>query len=68
MNTSSWTITRRITAGLGALLLMLVLISGLALLRIATLRESIGGLAENSLPSVVLLGDVVEQVQRQGAG
>ena len=33
MNTSSWTITRRITAGLGALLLMLVLISGLALLR-----------------------------------
>jgi methyl-accepting chemotaxis protein len=65
MNTSSWTITRRITAGLGALLLMLVLISGLALLRIATLRESIGGLAENSLPSVVLLGDVVAQVQRQ---
>ncbi len=65
MNTSGWTITRRITAGLGALLLMLVLISGLALVRIASLRSSVGGLADEALPSVVVLGEVTAQVQRQ---
>lgn len=65
MNTSGWTITRRITLGLGALLAMLVLISALALLRMASLRGNVGGLAENSLPSVVLLGEVSVRVQRQ---
>ena len=65
MNTAGWTITRRITAGLGALLLMLVLISGLALARIGSLRESVGGLADDALPSVVLLGEVAAKVQRQ---
>ena len=65
MNTRGWTITRRITVGLGALLAMLVLISALALLRIAALRGNVGGLAENSLPSVVLLGEVSARVQRQ---
>ena len=62
MNTSGWTITRRITMGLGALLAMLVLISALALLRMASLRGNVGGLAENSLPSVVLLGEVSVRV------
>ena len=65
MSTAGWTITRRITAGLGALLLMLVLISGLALARIGSLRESVGGLADDALPSVVLLGEVAAKVQRQ---
>ena len=59
MNSTTWTITRRITAGLGVLLLMLVLISALALVRIASLRSSVGGLADEALPSVVLLGEVV---------
>jgi methyl-accepting chemotaxis protein len=65
MNSTTWTITRRITAGLGVLLLMLVLISALALVRIASLRSSVGGLADEALPSVVLLGEVAAQVQRQ---
>ena len=65
MNTAGWTITRRITAGLGVLLLMLVLISGLALVRIATLRASVGSLADQALPGVVLLGQVAEHAQRQ---
>ena len=65
MNSTTWTITRRITAGLGVLLLMLVLISALALVRIASLRSSVGGLAGEALPSVVLLGEVAAQVQRQ---
>ena len=65
MNTNGWTITRRITVGLGALLALLVLISALALLRMASLRGNVGGLAENSLPSVVLLGEVQAQVQGQ---
>ncbi len=65
MNTTGWTITRRITAGLGVLLLMLVLISSLALVRIAALRGSVGSLAGEALPGVVLLGQVAELVQRQ---
>ena len=65
MNTNGWTITRRITVGLGALLALLVLISALALLRMASLRGNVGGLAQNSLPSVVLLGEVQAQVQSQ---
>jgi methyl-accepting chemotaxis protein len=44
---------------------MLVLISALALVRIASLRSSVGGLADEALPSVVLLGEVAAQVQRQ---
>ena len=65
MNTKGWTITRRITVGLGALLAMLVLISAIALLRMASLRGNVSGLAETSLPSVVLLGEVSVRVQRQ---
>jgi methyl-accepting chemotaxis protein len=65
LNTSSWTITRRITVGLGALLAVLVLISLLAVLRLASLRGDIVAVAENSLPSVLVLSDMAVQAQGQ---
>ena len=65
LNTSSWTITRRITVGLGALLAVLVLISLLAVLRLAALRGDIVAVAETSLPSVLVLSDMAVQAQGQ---
>jgi methyl-accepting chemotaxis protein len=65
LNTSSWTITRRITVGLSALLAVLVMISLLALLRLASLRGDIVAVAENSLPSVLVLSDMAVQAQGQ---
>jgi methyl-accepting chemotaxis protein len=65
LNTSSWTITRRITVGLGALLAVLVMISLLAVLRLASLRGDIVAVAENSLPSVLVLSDMAVQAQGQ---
>lgn len=65
LNTSSWTITRRITVGLGALLAVLILISALAMARLASLRGDIVAVAENSLPSVLVLSDMAVQAQAQ---
>jgi methyl-accepting chemotaxis protein len=65
IDTSRWTITRRITVGLGALLAVLTLISLLAVLRLASLRSSIVTMAESTLPSVLALSDMAVQAQAQ---
>ncbi len=65
LNTSSWTITRRISVGLGALLSVLILISSLAVLRLAGLRGDITAVAQNALPSVLILSDMAVQAQGQ---
>ena len=65
MNTGSWTIARRMTVGLTALLAIWLLIIAVVLLRIVSLRGNVGLLANNSLPSVVLLSEVESRVQRQ---
>ncbi|MFM7067776.1 MAG: methyl-accepting chemotaxis protein [Gammaproteobacteria bacterium] len=65
MKTRAWTISRRMTVGLTALLAILLLVIALVLLRIAALRGNVGVLADNALPSVVLLSEVHGRVQRQ---
>ena len=65
IDTSQWTITRRITVGLGTLLAVLTLISLLAVLRLASLRSSIVTMAESTLPSVLALSDMAVQSQAQ---
>jgi methyl-accepting chemotaxis protein len=65
LNMSGWTITRRITVGLGALLAVLTLISLLAVIRLASLRSSIVVMADSTLPSVLALSDMAVQAQGQ---
>ncbi|MCX7055968.1 MAG: methyl-accepting chemotaxis protein [Proteobacteria bacterium] len=65
MNTNDWTVTRRITVGFTVLLVILAGLSGLALLRIGNLKSDVVLLAESTLPSVVLLGDISADVQGQ---
>lgn len=63
LNSSGWTITRRITVGLGALLLVLAMISVFAVVRLASLRGEIVTMAESTLPTVLALSDMAVQAE-----
>ena len=58
MNMSNWTISRRIIAGFVTMVLIAVALGGFALWRLAGLAQDVAYLADNTLPSVLLLGEV----------
>lgn len=54
---NSWTISRRISAGFASVLIITLLLGVFALWRLHSLREDLTELADNSLPSVLLLNE-----------
>ena len=56
MNINNWTISRRIISGFICLLLILLALGTFCLWQVNGLRNNIEGLADNSLPSVLVLG------------
>jgi methyl-accepting chemotaxis protein len=52
---NSWTISRRIVFGFAAMLLIVIGLGSFAIWRAQTLKEAIGSLADNSLPSILTL-------------
>jgi len=65
MNINDWTVTRRIGVGFAILLVVLACLSALALVRIASLKSDVAQLAEDTLPSVVMLNEISADVQGQ---
>ena len=58
MTMNNWTISRRIIAGFITMLLITVALGVFALWRLTGLAQDIAYLADNTLPSVLLLGEV----------
>jgi methyl-accepting chemotaxis protein len=58
MNMNNWTISRRIIAGFTTMVLITVALGVFALWRLTGLAHNIADVADNSLPSVVALGDI----------
>ena len=56
MNLNNWTISRRIISSFIVLLLILLALGGFCIWQVDDLRSDIEGLADNSLPSVLVLG------------
>ena len=54
---NSWTISRRIISGFAAMLLISVVLGVIALWRISGVSRSVAGLADNTLPSVLIMRD-----------
>jgi methyl-accepting chemotaxis protein len=65
MNMNNWTISRRITAGLSALVLLTLLIGTFAFLRMQEMSQSITELSDNSVPSIVTLHEISRSTRRQ---
>ena len=56
MNLNNWTISQRIVSSFIVLLLILLALGGFCIWQVDDLRSDIEGLADNSLPSVLVLG------------
>ncbi len=65
MNMNNWTISRRITAGLSALVLLTLLIGTFAFLRMQEMSQSITFLSDSTVPSLVTLHEISRSVRRQ---
>ena len=63
MNMNNWTISRRITAGLSALVLLTLLIGTFAFVRMSEMSKSITYLADSTLPSIVTLHEISRSVR-----
>jgi methyl-accepting chemotaxis protein len=61
MNMNSWTITRRITVGFSAMIVLAVLLSVFAVIRLFGAVTGISSIADSTMPSVVTLDDVKSQ-------
>ena len=55
---NNWTISRRIIAGFTIMVLLTVALGVFALWRLMGLAQSVADIADNSLPSVVALGEI----------
>jgi hypothetical protein len=62
---NNWTISRRITAGLSALVLLTLLIGAFAFERMQAMSQSITELSDNSVPSIVTLHEISRSTRRQ---
>lgn len=58
MNMNNWTIARRITTGFTCLILITLILGGLSIWRVTHLRSDILDLADHSVPSLHLLGEI----------
>ncbi len=65
MNMNNWTISRRITAGLSALVLLALLIGTFAFVRMQEMSQSITMLSDSTMPSLVTLHEISRSVRRQ---
>ena len=65
MNMNNWTISRRITAGLSALVLLTLLIGTFAFVRMQEMSQSITFLSDSTVPSLVTLHEISRSVRRQ---
>src|SRR5271169_486480 len=54
---NSWTISRRLIFGFAAMLLISVALGGFALWRLEGLSQSLAAVADNTLPSVLVLDE-----------
>jgi methyl-accepting chemotaxis protein len=58
---NSLTIPRRITLGFLILLALSLLVGGIALWQLLSIKQNVVWLADNSIPSVVMLNDIIKQ-------
>jgi phosphoglycerate-specific signal transduction histidine kinase len=58
---NSLTIPRRITLGFLILLALSLLVGGIALWQLLSIKQNVVWLADNSIPSVVTLNDIIKQ-------
>lgn len=65
MNMNNWTISRRITAGLSALVLLTLLIGTFAFVRMQEMSQSITSLSDSTMPSLVTLHEISRSARRQ---
>lgn len=62
---NNWTISRRITAGLSALVLLTLLIGAFAFVRMQEMSQSIIALSDSTMPSLVTLHEISRSARRQ---
>lgn len=65
MNTNQWTISRRITVGLTALVALTLVIGMFALARMSEMSQFITQLANTTIPSVTTLNEIGQSVRQQ---
>ena len=65
MNMNNWTISRRITAGLSALVLLTLLIGAFAVERMQAMSQSITTLSDNNVPSLAVLNEIVRHSRQE---
>ncbi|MFM7136230.1 MAG: methyl-accepting chemotaxis protein [Planctomycetota bacterium] len=58
---STWTIPRRITVGFLLLVLLTLLVGGLSIWQIVGIRRNVVDLADNAVPTVVMLNNIIKQ-------
>ena len=59
-NINNWTISRRVIAGFAAMLLLIIALGVFALWRLMGIAQTFADLADNSLPSMLLLSEASE--------
>ena len=52
---NNWTLSRRITTGFAILMVFILTVGGYSLTRMSNMSESLANMADNSLPSILLL-------------
>ena len=65
MNLSHWSLPRRVTAGFSLLLLLIIGQGLFAMSRLGQLNQVLSGIADNSMPSVAVLGELGSEIRDQ---